>query len=128
MKIDIPASIGELIDKITILEIKKSKINDVNKSKDINKELILLNEVVLIKKVNKIKILHLKKDLKKINLMLWNVEDKLRKMEGKKQFDKIFIKNARNVYLLNDKRSAVKSKINTLTKSSIKEVKSYESY
>lgn len=128
MKINIPASIGELIDKITILEIKKSRIKDSKKSKEVYKELKSLNEVFLSKKINKYKLIHLKKDLKKINLKLWNVEDKLRKLEGKKQFDKIFILNARNVYQLNDKRSLIKNKINILTKSNIKEIKSYEQY
>ena len=128
MKINIQVSIGELIDKITILEIKKSKIKDSKKSNDVNKELKSLSEVYLSKKINKHKVLNLKKDLKKINLKLWNVEDKLRKMERKKQFDRIFILNARNVYQLNDKRSLIKNKINILTKSNIKEIKSYERY
>ena len=81
MKINIPASIGELFDKITILEIKKSKIKDDNKLIFINKELDLLKNVVKSKKINTRSLSSLVKKLKNVNLKLWNVEDKLRKFE-----------------------------------------------
>ena len=128
MKINIPASIGELFDKITILEIKKSKIKDDNKLIFINKELDLLKKVVRSKKINTRSLGPLIKQLKNVNLKLWNVEDKLRKFEKNKQFKKDFISYARKVYYTNDKRAILKNEINLKTNSIISEVKSYEKY
>ncbi len=128
MKINIPASIGELFDKITILEIKKSKIKDENKLIFINKELNLLKKVVKSKKINTRSLSTLVKRLKNVNLKLWNVEDKLRKFEKNKQFKKDFINYARKVYYTNDKRAILKNEINLKTNSIINEVKSYEKY
>ena len=128
MKINIPASIGELFDKITILEIKKSKIKDENKLIFINKELNLLKKVVKSKKINTRSLSALVKKLKEVNLKLWNVEDKLRKFEKNKQFKKDFINYARKVYYTNDKRAILKNEINLKTNSIISEVKSYEKY
>ena len=128
MKINIPASIGELFDKITILEIKKSKIKDENKLIFINKELHLLKKVVKSKKINTRSLSSLVKKLKNVNLKLWNVEDKLRKFEKNKQFSKDFINYARKVYYTNDKRAILKNEINLKTNSIISEVKSYEKY
>ena len=128
MKINIPASIGELFDKITILEIKKSKIKDDNKLVFINKELVLLKKVVKSKKINTRSLSPLIKKLKNVNLKLWNVEDKLRKFEKNKQFKKDFINYARKVYYTNDKRAILKNEINLKTNSIISEVKSYEKY
>ncbi len=128
MKINIPASIGELFDKITILEIKKSKIKDDNKLIFINKELDLLKKVVKSKKINTRSLSPLIKKLKNVNLKLWNVEDKLRKFEKNKQFKKGFINYARKVYYTNDKRAILKNEINLKTNSIISEVKSYEKY
>ena len=128
MKINVPASIGELFDKITILEIKKKKIKDKEKLKHVNVELNLLNNVVRKKKINKRKILKLINALKLINLKLWNVEDKLRKLEKEKSFKSLFIQKARSVYILNDKRSVMKNNINIETNSNVNEVKSYEKY
>ena len=128
MKINIPASIGELFDKITILEIKKSKIKDDNKLIFINKELDLLKKVVKSKKINTRSLSPLIKKLKNVNLKLWNVEDKLRKFEKNKQFKKDFINHARKVYYTNDKRAILKNEINLKTNSIISEVKSYEKY
>ena len=128
MKINIPASIGELFDKITILEIKKLKIKDDNKLIFINKELDLLKKVVKSKKINTRSLSPLIKKLKNVNLKLWNVEDKLRKFEKNKQFKKDFINYARKVYYTNDKRAILKNEINLKTNSIISEVKSYEKY
>ena len=128
MKVNIPTSIGELFDKITILEIKKERIDDSKKKIEINKELNLLTKIVKKKKLKTRKLSTYIKKLKKINTKLWIVEDKLRKMERINKFDNMFILNARNVYQLNDKRSAIKNKISILTESNINEVKSYESY
>ena len=128
MKINLPASIGELFDKITILEIKRSKIKDKIKLKIINQELNLLKKVVLTKKINTRNLTSLIKQLKNINVRLWNVEDKLRIFEKNQSFKKDFISYARKVYHMNDKRAFLKNEINIKTNSLISEVKSYEKY
>ena len=128
MKINLPASIGELFDKITILEIKKLKIKDKTKLKIVNQELTLLKKVVLTKKINRRKLTSTIKKLKNINLRLWNVEDKLRVFEKNKSFKKDFVSYARKVYHMNDKRAFLKNEINIKTNSLISEVKSYEEY
>jgi len=128
MKINLPASIGELFDKITILEIKKLKIKDKTKLKIVNQELSLLKKVVLTKKINRRKLTSTIKKLKNINLQLWNVEDKLRVFEKNKSFKKDFVSYARKVYHMNDKRAFLKNEINIKTNSLISEVKSYEEY
>ena len=125
MKINIPVSVGELIDKITILEIKSIKIKDRNKLSAVKKELDLLNKIFKKKKIQRRIISRDYKKLKEVNLKLWNIEDLKRKYEKQKKFDSKFIKLARNVYLLNDKRAKYKSNINILTNSEIIEVKSY---
>ena len=128
MLINIPVSVGELVDKITILEIKKIKIKDKNKLLNVNREHKYLNEI-LRKKIKTT--LQIKKEilaLKKINLKLWNIEDKKRRAEKNKKFDSVFIKNARNVYIYNDKRAKIKHNINVLAGSKIIEEKSYTSY
>lgn len=125
MLIKIPVSAGELVDKITILEIKKIKIKDKNKLNEIKKEHKYLKEILIKKiKLDK-KIKHEISSLKKINLLLWNIEDGKRAAERKKEFGKKFIALARNVYIYNDKRALIKLKINQMTKSSIVEVKSH---
>ena len=125
MLIKIPVSTGELVDKITILEIKKIKIKDKNKLNKIKKEHKYLKEILIKKiKLDK-KIKHEISSLKKINLFLWNIEDGKRAAERKKEFGKKFIALARNVYIYNDKRALIKLKINQITKSSIVEVKSH---
>jgi hypothetical protein len=118
-------SAGELIDKITILEIKKLKISDTEKSKDIQKELSSLNDTLekTIPDVSKIKILIEK--LKTINLKLWDIENGKRLAEKNNDFGKKFIELARSVYKTNDERSKIKLEINIIFNSNIKEVKSY---
>ena len=119
-------SAGELIDKITILEIKKEKISNKEKLVEINKELISLNET-LKKSINdESKILSLKNDLKNINLKLWDIEDGKRSAEKNNKFDAKFIELARSVYKFNDERAKIKLAINNALGSNIKEVKSYE--
>ena len=119
-------SAGELIDKITILEIKKEKISNSEKLAEVNKELISLNET-LKKSINdESKILNFKNNLKQINLKLWDIEDEKRSAEKNNQFDEKFIKLARNVYKFNDERAKIKLEINNALGSNIKEVKSYE--
>tara|TARA_B100001059_G_scaffold53312_1_gene47370 strand:- start:2406 stop:2789 length:384 start_codon:yes stop_codon:yes gene_type:complete len=126
MKINIPVSVGELVDKVTILEIKIKMINDKSKLKDVRKELGLLKKVFIKKNINLKKIKTDTDNLKKINQRLWFIEDKKRKHEKLKKFDSNFIKLARNVYKLNDKRAMYKFNINKITGSDIIEVKSYE--
>ena len=119
-------SAGELIDKITILEIKKEKMSNKEKLEEVNKELISLNET-LKKSINdESKILSFKNDLKNINLKLWDIEDGKRSAEKNNKFDEKFIQLARNVYKFNDKRAKIKLAINNALGSNIKEVKSYE--
>ena len=119
-------SAGELIDKITILEIKKEKISNKEKLIEVDKELVSLNET-LKKSINdENKILSFKNDLKNINLKLWEIEDGKRAAEKNKKFDEKFIELARNVYKFNDERAKIKLAINNALGSNIKEVKSYE--
>ena len=128
MLIKIPVSTGELVDKITILEIKKIKVDDKLKLADIEKELRYLKDI-LVKKIKLDPYLKSKiSALKKINLKLWDIEDGKRKAERNKKFGKSFILLARNVYIYNDKRAQIKLIINNLTNSKIVEVKSYKSY
>lgn len=129
MEIQINISPGELIDKITILQIKKEKIKMLEKVKKVSYELKLLeNSLNSLKtdKTNELKFLM--NNLKTINQKLWKIEDDIRLLEKNKQFDNNFIELARSVYINNDKRFEVKNKINKLFSSEIEEVKSYEKY
>ena len=121
-------SAGELLDKISILEIKLEKIKDKNDLEDIKQEYNILKEVQsnnieLTEPVKKFFVL-----IKKINLTLWNVEDKLRVCEKNKDFSQTFINLARDVYFNNDQRAKIKSQINTILGSNIKEIKQYSDY
>ena len=118
-------SAGELIDKITILEIKKDKINDNKKLIDIEKELLSLNNTLKKSIFDPSKIKFLTEKLKAINLKLWNIENEKRLAEKNNNFDKNFIKLARSVYKDNDKRSKIKLEINDVLGSNIKEIKSH---
>ena len=121
-------SAGELLDKISILEIKLEKIKDKADQEEINKEYKILKEVQnsSLEVTEKLKTLF--KEIKEINLNLWNIEDKIRICEKNKDFGQTFIELARSVYLNNDKRSTVKSEINKTLGSNIKEIKQYVSY
>ena len=125
-KILVEISAGELIDKITILEIKKAKISKKEKLIEINKELSSLNESVKKFIPDQSNISKYINDLKNINLKLWDIEDEKRDAEKNKKFDKNFIELARNVYKFNDARAKIKLAINTSLGSNIKEVKSYD--
>ena len=125
IKIDI--GIGELVDKITILEIKRARIKSPEKLKNIEHELSLLNNV----KAQLIQTTEsdlLEEALKQINEKLWDIEDSIRRCESNKQFDETFIELARAVYFTNDERSDIKRQINQLQGSQIIEEKSYEDY
>ena len=124
----VPVSSGELIDKISILKIKKKKIFNKSKLKNINNELSLLNEIYKNNFKNNKKLLLYEKKLIKINKKLWDIEDKIRFLESKKNFNQQFINLARAVYINNDERTEIKKKINKLTGSRLIEEKSYKSY
>lgn len=128
MKILVPVSVGELFDKISILEIKKLKIKDDKKLSDIKYELKELKNIINKKNLSNKEYINQYKKLLNINKRLWNIEDKKRSYEKLKNFDEKFILLARKVYLLNDKRALIKNNINLLSGSKIKEVKSYEKY
>ena len=127
-KIQSEISAGELLDKISILEIKIDKIKDKDHQVEINKEYKILKETKDLNIKTTAKIESLFSELKKINLNLWYIEDKIRICEKNKDFGKNFIDLARNVYLNNDKRAKIKSEINKLLDSNIKEIKQYADY
>ena len=121
-------SAGELLDKISILEIKLEKVKDKTNLEEINKEYKILKEAQdsNIETTEKLKALF--NDIKEINLNLWDIEDRLRICEKNKDFGQSFIELARHVYLNNDKRSKIKSEINKILGSNIKEIKQYVNY
>ena len=127
-KILVEVSVGELLDKISILEIKKEKISDSGSLKFIQKEYLILKEQLdqNIKSDNKID--ELFKSLKDINLKLWNIEDKKRMCEKNSDFGDEFIKLSRDIHFLNDSRSKLKLEINKYSGSKIREIKQYTSY
>ena len=120
-----PISIGELIDKITILEIKQIYMTGT-KLKNINKEMKLLKNILQDKnlEIN----IALIKNLKKVNKKLWEIEDNIRIKESNQEFDEEFIKLARSVYIENDKRASIKKEINQKYNSDLVEEKSYKNY
>ena len=118
-------SAGELVDKITILEIKREKILDQTKLIEVNKELNSLKNTFEKEISDKSKIKNLIEELKKINFELWDMEEGKRKAEKNKSFDENFIQLSRSVYKGNDKRAKIKLKINEILGSNIKEVKSH---
>ncbi len=128
MSINVPISLGELIDKISILQIKKDKIIDREKNAHISKELIELNKILALENLEDQKINFFLGKLEEINLALWNIEDQIRICEKKNFFQEEFIKLARSVYKFNDKRAKIKLKINIEFNSSLVEIKSYEEY
>ena len=121
-------SAGELLDKISILEIKLEKIKDKENLQEINKEYKSLN----VSKKSHLKVTpdiqNLISQLKDVNMKLWSIEDEKRICEKNKDFSEKFIELARNVYIKNDKRAKIKSEINKLLGSNIKEVKKYSHY
>lgn len=123
---EIEVSIGEIVDKLTILNIKKDNILDEVKLENISKEYLYLHEIVFSK-------LNISYDdeyliLLEVNKLLWDVEDKLRDKERSKEFDSEFIELARSVYFINDKRSRIKKEINEKYSSGFIEEKSYKPY
>jgi hypothetical protein len=127
-KILVEVSVGELLDKISILEIKKDKIKDPEKLEYIKDELSVLREEFKNNIKSDSKIDKLYQSLKIINLRLWTIEDDKRKCEKEKDFTENFIKLSRDVHILNDDRAKIKLEINNHTGSKIKEIKEYTSY
>ena len=127
-QINVPISPGELVDKITILEIKKEFIKNDNKLKNINLEYDLLMQIYTTQISKTEGLAELKNKLKEINLELWKIEDDIRDCEREKSFSETFIELARSVYFTNDRRSKVKLEINLLLNSNLVEEKSYKDY
>lgn len=125
MRLEIPASLGEVLDKISILKIKNEMIKDQGKLVEIRNE-----EAQLTKKVDaqNLELGDFLEELLQVNRKLWKIEDDIRELERKGQFDKVFIDLARSVYITNDQRFDIKNRINLKFGSDIKEVKSYEKY
>ncbi len=128
MNVNVEISIGEFFDKITILEIKKERISSVDKLVNINKELDGLNNLFMRLTFSREDVSQEVLELKKINGMLWEIEDDIREKESKKVFDEKFVELARAVYITNDKRSDIKRSINLKLGSDFVEEKSYEEY
>lgn len=126
IKVDI--SVGELVDKISILEIKQEHIDDPDKLANVSNELRILNDEFL-QNIPKSDALDVLKDrLKAVNLEIWNLEDDIRDQERRRDFGEKFVQLARSVYKTNDKRAALKREINVLLGSAIVEEKSYQDY
>ena len=127
-KIIVEVSIGELLDKISILEIKQGKIKDPEKLKFINNEHSILKDQLNMNVKSDNKLNDLYQSLKEINSKLWVIEDNKRQCEKEKDFSEKFIKLSRDVHFLNDDRAKIKLEINNHTGSVIKEIKEYTSY
>ena len=127
-KIIVEVSVGELLDKISILEIKQGKIKDPNKLEFINAEHSILKNQLEKNVQSSSKLQELFNSLKEINAKLWVIEDDKRQCEQDKNFGEKFIKLSRDVHFLNDDRAKIKLDINNLTGSKIKEIKEYTNY
>ena len=128
MKILSEISAGELLDKISILEIKLENVKDENNKKEIKKEYDILKKSKNSSIELNDEIKDLFQSLKNVNIQMWNIEDKIRICEKNKDFGKNFVELARGVYFNNDKRSRIKLQINKILKSNIREIKQYDNY
>jgi hypothetical protein len=126
--INVPVSYGELIDKITILEIKSERISDPEKLVNIRRELQLLEETWGASEAGQQDVEDARRRLKEINEKLWEIEDQIRLKEGSRSFDEAFIQLARDVYYTNDVRAEIKKEINLALGSELVEEKSYQDY
>lgn len=127
-RIEVPISVGELVDKVTILEIKSEKIPDAGKRANIRRELDALASVLKPLLAATPALAHLKAELRTINETLWRIEDDIRDCERRRDFGPSFVELARSVYQTNDRRAATKRKIDELTGSELVEEKSYAPY
>jgi len=123
----IPISVGELIDKLSILQVKKNKITNPEKLKIVELEFSFLENLSL-SYLKDLKIKNYYSDLVSVNSELWEIEDMIRDLESQKKFDSDFIECARKVYITNDKRFQIKNEINNISRSEIREVKDYKNY
>jgi predicted nucleic acid-binding Zn-ribbon protein len=123
-----PISIGELVDKITILEIKAQRVRDPHKRDAVSKELTLLNEIDCAMGERGLTIKVLKDELRQVNEALWDIEDRIRDCEREQSFGEEFIALARAVYKTNDRRAELKRRINEILGSPLMEVKSHAVY
>lgn len=128
MTIKVELAYGELLDKITILQIKSERIADENKLSNVNKELNLLNDLWALDKKSSVDISEEFSALKAINEKIWDIEDGIRDKERVKEFDQEFVELARSVYFSNDKRAEIKRAINLKLGSDLIEEKSYADY
>ena len=128
MTIKVELAYGELLDKITILQIKSERITDAEKLANVNKELNLLNDLWASDSKSSVDIANEFKALKEINEKIWDIEDGIRDKERDKKFDEKFIELARSVYYSNDKRAEIKRAINMKLGSELIEEKSYSDY
>jgi|TARA_B110000438_G_C15791144_1_gene640739 hypothetical protein len=128
MKILTEISVGELLDKLTILEIKLEMVSDENKKKELKKEFDILKKIQISSVKLEGEIDDLFKSLKEVNMKMWDIEDQVRICEKNKDFSDKFIQLARGVYFNNDKRSRIKFEINKKLKSNITEIKHYVDY
>ena len=127
-KIIVEVSVGELLDKISILEIKKEKIKDTEKLKFINNEYSILKDQLKKNVESDEKLNQMYQSLKDLNFKLWEIEDDKRKCEKNKDFGERFIQLSRDVHFLNDNRAKIKLEINNYSGSEIKEIKEYTNY
>ena len=128
MQLQVPVSVGEVLDKITILQIKLAHISDAAKRTNIQNELDALLPLVAGDAFTTDQMQALMAELKSVNEALWDIEDDIREKEAAKSFDAEFIRLARAVYITNDKRAEIKKQINLATGSALVEEKSYETY
>ncbi len=128
MSLKVEVSAGEFLDKLTILKIKTERIHDTAQLRNINYELDVLRQAWVDSPLSQKDVSLDLKDLKEVNEKLWDIEDRLRGMEARKQFDDEFVQLARSVYRLNDKRAAIKRRLNELFGSKMVEEKSYTDY
>ena len=128
MQLQVPVSVGEVLDKITILQIKLAHISDAAKRVNIQNELDALLPLVASDAFTNDQVQGLMAELKAVNEVLWKIEDEIREKEAAKNFNAEFIRLARSVYTTNDKRAEIKRQINLTTGSDLVEEKSYESY
>lgn len=124
----VPVSVGELVDKITILEIKSERIKDADKLNNIKRELELLRGVWAKNKPDEVDTAQTTAQLKDVNESLWDIEDRIRAKESRQDFDQGFIELARAVYFNNDKRANLKRELNLAVGSDLVEEKSYDAY
>jgi len=123
-----PISIGELVDKITILEIKAQRLRDPRKRDAVSKELCLLNEIDYAMGERGVTIKAVKDELRQVNEALWDIEDRIRDCEREQSFGEEFIQLDRAVYKTNDRRAELKRRINEISGSALMEVKSHAVY